>query len=118
MTIDCDCEHVHPGQHSDATDLGVDLRNGRRGQVTLHRCASCGASWLHYYVEYEAFGHSGRWFCGRVDDERSKQLSAANAIGTLAGLPWYWAGGSYFGGEVGKGTGPVPVDLYGPPAAE
>jgi len=119
MTPACDCEHVHtsdPG--SETTDLGTDLRNGRSGQVTLHRCRACGAPWLHYLVEYEAFSRSGRWFCGRLDEASVDGVSASSAIGTLAGLPWYWTGGSYFDGEVGKSSGPVPVDLYGPPAAE
>jgi hypothetical protein len=100
------------------TDLGIDERNGRFGQVTLHQCRACGARWLHYLVEYEAFSRSGRWFCGRLDDATVDTVSASNAIGTLARLGWYWAGGSYFGGEVGKSSGPVPVDLYGPPAPE
>ena len=119
MTTTCECEHLHgPADAADAVDLGVDLRNGRSGQVTLHRCAACGARWLHYRVDYEAFQRLDRWFCGRVDDAAADSISAANAIGTLAMLPWYWAGGSYFGGEVGKGSGPVPVDIYGPPAVE
>lgn len=115
----CDCEqlHTHP-DGSAVIDLGVDLRNGRSGQVTVYQCADCGARWLHYLVEYETFGSSGRWFCGRLDDETASTVSASSAIATLAGLPWYWTGGSYFGGEVGRNFGPVPVDLYGPPAVE
>jgi hypothetical protein len=115
----CDCEHIH-GVPAGAgvTDLGLDLRNGRSGEVTVHRCPACGAQWLHYRVEYEAFSGSGRWFCGRLDDGAVGNVTAGNAIGTLAGLEWYWAGGSYFGGEVAKNSGPVPVDLYGPPAVE
>src|SRR5687768_15008578 len=115
MASHCDCDNIHrPIGDSATTDLGTDLRNGRSGQVTLHRCAECGAHWLHYEVEYEAFSKSGRWFCGRLDGPAVSTVSAANAIGTLAGLPWYWAGGSYFGDEVGKGSGAVPVDVYGP----
>ena len=119
MRNDCDCDHVHgfqPG--AEKTDLGVDSRNGRFGEVTLHTCPACGAKWLHYHVEYEAFAGSGRWFCGRLDHAGAVNVSASNAIATLAALPWYWAGGSYFDGEVSKGVGPVPVDLYGPPAVE
>ena len=97
-------------------DLGLDRRNGRFGEVTLHRCPSCRAHWLHYQVEYEAFSGSGRWFCGRIADAAAP--TASNAIATLAALPWYWAGGSFFDGEVSKGAGAVPVDLYGPPAVE
>ena len=119
MRTPCDCEHAHAGPAGSlATDLGLDLRNGRSGQVALHRCGSCGAPWLHYAVEYEAFSGSGRWFCGRLEEAAVESVSAANAISTLAGLEWYWAGGSYFDGEVGKGSGAVPVDLYGPPSIE
>jgi hypothetical protein len=119
MPTDCDCEHLHGLQHAAAkADLGVDSRNGRFGEVTLHTCPGCGGQWLHYHVEYEAFGSSGRWFCGRLRPGAAADVSASNAIATLAALPWYWAGGSYFDGEVSKGTGPVPVDLYGPPAVE
>lgn len=115
----CDCDNIHvlmPTART--TDLGVDRRHGRFADVTLHTCPACGANWLHYHVEYEAFGRSGRWFCGRLDEAASATVLASNAIATLAALPWYWAGGSYFDGEVSKGSGPVPVDLYGPPAVE
>ena len=116
---DCDCEHVHGAVHaSEMQDLGVDQRNGRSGEVAVHRCPSCGATWLHYRVEYEAFSESGRWFCGKLSDAAAAEVSASTAIATLASLPWYWAAGSYFGGEIGKGSGPVPVDVYGPPATE
>ena len=119
MAKQCECELLHSAPRAaDAQDLGVDLRNGRHGEVSLHRCASCGAPWLHYRVEYEAFSRSGRWFCGRLDEAAASSVSATNAIATLAGLKWYWAGGSYFDGEVATRSGPVPVDLYGPPAAE
>lgn len=111
MRKECDCENVHvPTQDSDVTDLGVDERNGRFGDVKLHKCTTCGANWLHYQVEYEAFSGSGRWFCGRLNAATATSVSASNAIATLAALPWYWAGGSYFDGEVSKGSGPVPVD--------
>lgn len=119
MRTSCDCEHIHDHPAGAETDdLGVDPRNGRSGQVTVHRCVACGARWLHYLVEYEAFSRSSRWFCGRLDEPTASTVSAATAIGVLAAMPWYWAGGSYFGGEVGRSFGPVPVDLYGPPAVE
>jgi hypothetical protein len=119
MLTPCDCENLHAHTNGAETkDLGVDLRNGRSGHVTLHRCPACGAQWLHYLVEYEAFSRSGRWFCGRLDETEASTASASSAIGTLAGLTWYWVGGSYFGDEVAKSSGPVPVDLYGPPAME
>src|SRR5688500_10862434 len=91
MTTTCECEHLHgPADAGDAIDLGVDLRNGRSGQVTLHCCPACGARWLHYRVDYEAFSRLDRWFCGRLDDGAGEPISAATAIGTLAALPWYW----------------------------
>lgn len=119
MASPCECELLHrAARTSEVVDLGVDLRNGRHGEVSLHRCAACGAPWLHYLVDYEAFSESGRWFCGRLDEAAAGAVSASNAIETLAGLTWYWAGGSYFGGEVATRSGPVPVDLYGPAAVE
>lgn len=119
MTTPCECEHIHRlVPESDMTDLGVDGRNGRLGQVALHTCSACGAQWLHYRVEYEAFSRSGRWFCGRLDETAARTVSAETAVGTLAAMPWYWTGGSYFDDEVGKSSGPVPVDLYGPRAVE
>ena len=115
----CECNDVHAVlEDAEKTFLGTDLRNGRRGDVALHRCPECGAQWLHYLVEYEAFTGSGRWFCGRLHGEAAATVSASNAIATLASLDWYWFGGSYFEGTVGKGAGPVPVDLYGTPAIE
>lgn len=114
----CDCEHLHEFDQPQVADLGVDTRNGRFGQATVHQCTRCGARWLHYLVEYEAFSRSGRWFCGRLADDPASTATAETAIATLAAMPWYWAGGTYFDGEVRKNFGPVPVDLYGPPALE
>lgn len=98
--------------------LGTDLRNGRFGDVELQQCQRCGRLWLHYHVEYEAYSKSGRWCHGLIDAETAEQVTAENAVATLARLEWYFFGGSYFEAVNLRGSGPLFVDLLGPPAYE
>lgn len=84
--------------------IGVDLINGRYGQVTLKRCLHCQRLWLHYFVEYEAFSRSGRYFMGVITPQAAETITAETAVEYLESLDWHLYGGSYFDGKAGRST--------------
>ncbi len=83
--------------------VGVDEINGRFGQVNIHRCLHCGRLWVHYFVEYEAYRKSGRYFMGMISPEDVVGLTAETAVSFLESLDWHLYGGSFFEG-VGRST--------------
>jgi len=91
--------------------VGVDTAKGRYGEVAIETCHHCGSLWLTYFVEYEAFSGSARWYRGLISPEVAETVTAENAVSILDGLDWHFAGGSYFDSTGRKGTGPVHVDL-------
>jgi len=86
--------------------IGVDETEGRFGEVNIKQCKHCGRYWLHYFVEYEEFSESGRYFMGVITLEAAKTIKPETAIDYLDSLEWHLYGGSYFGGK-GKSTGEV-----------
>jgi hypothetical protein len=98
-------------QYHKVRDAGVDTTNGRYGQVEIWQCRICGRLWLRYAVEYEAYSSSGRYFMGLITPEAANALSADGGVEYLNSLEWHLYGGSYFGGEKGRSTGKVHVDL-------
>lgn len=97
-------------QDFDTSPLGVDTTKGRNAEVTVETCKACGSVWLRYFVEWEWHSESGRWYRGPVTWERVWQLKPEQAPELLAGLPWYFYGGSYFRTTGRKGSGPI-LDL-------
>lgn len=95
----------------DSQLLGVDETNGRFGEVSIETCKACGSRWLRYFVEYEAFSESGRWYRGQVTPEMVESLTPEQAPELLADLPWHFYGGSYFRTTGRKGYGSVSVDI-------
>jgi hypothetical protein len=85
-------------------DFGMDEHFA---EVSLLVCSECGQHWLRYHLEDEAFSGSGRWYLGAITAEQAAIVTAATARATLEALPWYWYGGSYFEGRVGKGSGAI-----------
>ena len=94
-STECECHQGGPAKF-DTTDLGVDQTDNRYGDVELRVCGQCGARWLRYFVEYEAFSKSGRWFYGLLPDVLPMALTAENAVPILDSLPWHIYGGSYY----------------------
>jgi hypothetical protein len=95
----------------DSTMIGVDETNGRFGEVSVETCKACGQMWLRYFVEYEFFSESGRWYRGPVTPEMVESLKPEQAPELLASLPWRFSGGSYFRSQGQKGTGPGILDI-------
>jgi len=90
-------------------DVGVDKTNGRFGEVRVDRCRSCGRLWLHYFVEYEAFSQSGRWYRGVVTSDVAQRITPERAVEVLEALDSHLHGGSYFP-SAGRSRGKVLVD--------
>lgn len=93
------------------TMLGIDMTNGRYGEVSTEECTGCGQKWLHYFVEYESFSKSGRWYRGIVSEEDLLEITPENAIQYIERLDWYIFGGSYFESSGTIGSGQARVDL-------
>lgn len=91
----------------DARPVGTDTTNGRFGEVSVETCKACGAKWLHYFVEFEAFSESGRWYRGLVTADMVAALTPEGSVSLLEQLPWYFAGGSYFNSTGHKGSGRI-----------
>jgi hypothetical protein len=99
VAIGCDCLS-NPKIPVFLRDLGVDRRFG---EVSIFACPLCGRLWLRYYYVMEAFTGSGRWYLGPIDHE----VAVDEAQAKLESLAWYFFGGSYFDGKVGKRSGPL-----------
>jgi len=92
--------------------VGIDETNGRFGEVTIQQCKSCNSFWIRYFVEYESFSKSGRWFTGIIKKENDiKEITPENSVEYIESLDWYFYGGSYFRTTGKKGNGRFPVDL-------
>ena len=92
--------------------VGVDETHGRFGDVSLETCIHCNSTWIRYFVEYEAFSCSGRWYRGQISEMDAQRITAENAASFLEGLPWYFLGGSYFDSTGRKGCGPLSLGIY------
>lgn len=56
--IKCTCYSLDSKKNFSETYIGVDTRNGRYADITLHTCNDCGATWVRYFAEFEAFSRS------------------------------------------------------------
>ena len=93
--------------------IGTDETNGRYGEVTIIKCQKCNSFWIKYFVEYESFPHSGRWFIGFVEKENIHLLTPQNTVDYLNKLPAHYYGGSYFqsSGDLSSRKGNIRVDF-------
>lgn len=82
--------------------LGID---DLYAEVSVDRCTSCGRNWLHYLLEFEGVGGSGRWYRGLIGPDVA--FSHRNAALIFEQLEEYWAGGSRFEGKVLRRSGPI-----------
>ncbi|MFN8283191.1 MAG: hypothetical protein U0U67_08235 [Chitinophagales bacterium] len=109
--IKCTCYSLDSKKNFSETYIGVDTRNGRYADITLHTCNDCGATWVRYFAEFEAFSRSGRWYKGIISEPDLKKLKPENAVEYLEKLDWFIFGGSYFSSSGIYGKGHVKADL-------
>lgn len=103
----CECSTTLPTRLRPARNLGMD---DVFGEASLYTCAGCGRFWLRYHYEVEAFRGSGRWYLGAVEGSDAATLKAEGARAALEDLEWYYYGGSYFDGRVGRSSGPIMLN--------
>ncbi len=89
--------------------LGIDTQAGRYADVCIDSCSTYKREWLIYQFEMEGESRSGRWFRGLLATGYEKRVSVLNAAHVLSAMPWYFAGGSYFGGNVYRTSGPLAI---------
>lgn len=99
----CACRVIASNDLTLTQDLGM---TEDFSEITLLRCPLCNQLWLRYFHENEAFSNCGRWYLGAITEGQSTRLQASEAKALLASLPFYFCGGSYYGGIVGKRSGP------------
>jgi hypothetical protein len=100
----CDCFEAPLRVLSGARELGMD---DRFAEVSVLVCPRCGQPWLRYFYELEAFSRSGRWYLGAVTSDTAARITPAEARSLLEGMGWYFYGGSYYDGRVGRRSGPI-----------
>jgi hypothetical protein len=98
----CSCLSTPLGLQSVISEYGMDASFA---EISLLRCRECGRIWLRYFYELEAVTGSGRWYLGAIMHEQIGEVTVENAKEILAGLDWYFYGGSYYDGRVGKKSG-------------
>ena len=92
--------------------FGMDRTNGRYADITIHTCNHCGAKWVKYFAEYEAFSRSGRWYKGIITEKEMEYLKPEDVVSYLEKLDWYIYGGSYFASTGKYGKGKVLADWW------
>jgi uncharacterized protein YbaR (Trm112 family) len=87
-------------------DLGMDERYA---EASLLVCPDCRQPWLRYFYELEAISYSGRWYLSALSANQVGVLRAADAKELLENLPWYFCGGSYYGGQAYRSSGKLDL---------
>ena len=107
----CRCQNP-PISHLDYIHcfIGIDETNGRFGEVAIQKCTHCNSFWLSYFMEYESFSNSGRWYRGMIQSKDVAHINPENSIAYLQSMEWYIFGGSYFSSTGKIGQGKVIVD--------
>jgi hypothetical protein len=103
----CPCHN--PQANADVfstSDWGMDNTHNRFAEIRIYTCKHCSTQWLHYFVEYEAFSQSGRWYRGKITPQQLAELTPEKAVAFLESLENYIYGGSFFNikGQWGSGT--------------
>jgi hypothetical protein len=75
---------------------GTDTTNSSYGEVTLSRCQRCTTAWLRFFIEYESFSRSGRWYRVPLPADCVAKVTAENAVAMVNEMTPRFAGGSRF----------------------
>jgi hypothetical protein len=100
----CRC-HSPPFDVSDFSSQLIAVDRG--AEICVVTCKLCAARWLHCLFEQEAFAASGCWYRGTLDAPEQAPPSADAALAYLQSLPWYFAGGSYYGSTGFRRSGAI-----------
>ena len=106
---DCGC---YKGKFASLTEYKQLGEDSRYGEVSVHICQHCHQYWLFYLYEQESFSRSGQWYRGPISNQQAESLSAEEAVAILQELDWYYCGGSYYDGQIGKKSGRLSQFFY------
>ena len=101
------CPCLDPETHFcgfETKSIGVDEQYG---EVAVWTCKQCGRHWLRYVIEYEYLTAGGRMFTGVISAETAARVKPKTAIDMFERMPWYFRGGSAFGRNLLRTTGPL-----------
>ncbi len=86
-------------------EIGVDNTNSRYGEISKLVCKICNQTWVEYFVEFEAFKESGRWYRSEISNFELSILKPNETQQFIENKGWFFYGGSYFksNGKIGKG---------------
>lgn len=80
----CECFEAAGGPvNPEVRFNGVDTTNSNYGDVTLSKCTRCSTVWLRFFIEYESFSRSGRWYRAPIPPERLSEVTAESAVSIL-----------------------------------
>lgn len=106
----CTCyTRMPPG--STWEELGVDVTNGRYGDVSVATCSACGRRWLNYSAEFEGFRASGRLIRGILPSDQAVPFPPEEAIPNFNRMRWFYY--QLCGDPLRCGKGDAPADLTG-----
>ena len=88
--------------YRDVKSLGEDKTNGRFGIVSIRECLHCKRLWVYYFVEYEVYSRSGRYYLGLITPDMVEKITAETAVDYLNNLDWTLYGGSFFNNKTGR----------------
>lgn len=100
----CACLDGPGRQLSPLRELGMD---DHYAEASVLACRVCGRRWLRYFFENEAISRSGRWYLGHIPTAVALGITAPAAKRALEQAPYYFAGGSYYDGEIGRMAGKI-----------
>ena len=93
------------------TDIGSVLSGWQSFNVSLFDCRHCGSRWMHCAKVEQDDAPIRRWYRGPLSARQLRTVSAENALAILAGLPWYFYGGTEFETAGDQGLGPALLEF-------
>ncbi len=110
-TPPCECYDRLPSG-STRQELGVDVTNGRYGDVSVSTCSLCGRRWLFYSAEFEGFRASQRWIYGILPGTQEVPFPPEEAVPIFNRMPWFIYHLSGDPERCGKGDAPADMGVY------
>lgn len=77
----------------------------RCGKADLLSCRRCRQKWLWYRYDDSQYSCTEKCFRGVLTAREAAEASVERAAALLAGMAWYWEGGSYYDGKTFRSAG-------------
>lgn len=98
------CRCMNEGPLIQETEWSRYREDRHYGEMRVGVCSLCGARWLHYFYEHEAFTNSQRYYTGFLGDEAEPDPNeAVNVINRLTPRFYKYADGKGWRPMLGEG---------------